>query len=354
VNDRFIPIRKYTNYLSQTFFTSDAETDYQKDLKTVLNLTFPAGGLPSFAKKKTVVSFKKPKVIKELSSGKTQDFDYYSHLLIWPEPNFLVAAHKNELQFYKLTDSVVTSYKISEDKISLIFENNGKYCVCANQQVGILDFFAVDQTQNLEIGKICVSSCNIKSKSCSLIGTRIGSIELIDLRLGKIQTIHEDPIDNSTVCAISPCPSGNEVLCGRNSDQIYIFDIRKMDSPVAKIEHHKSAIRALQWQDSRYFYSGGGNSDKTLCKWDVADTDKPIKTFFIGCQILDIHLLQNKNMAITTGLGNSGVSFLNEKHNTKFHQKSYHTGYPLYSVLSSDKNELAILDEKGKLVILKV
>lgn len=91
------------------------------------------------------------------------------------------------------------------------------------------------------------------------------------------------------VCGIKWNPNGSLLASGGNDNLVHVWDIRKMQIPITKIESHTAAVRALDWcpWEHNMLASGGGSGDTKLIITNV-DKSRKEKEMTTGSQVCAI------------------------------------------------------------------
>lgn len=113
------------------------------------------------------------------------------------------------------------------------------------------------------ISSICWNGSNLLS-----YGRRDGLVFHNDVRISSptFQEYHKQE-----VCGLAWSPCGTQLALGGNDNLLTIWDNRKFDRPLHKIQDHTAAVKALAWSPNqrRILASGGGTADKTIRIWNT-------------------------------------------------------------------------------------
>ncbi|EOB12389.1 APC/C activator protein CDH1 [Nosema bombycis CQ1] len=194
--------------------------------------------------------------------------DFYSNLIDWSGDKVYFAIEDSLFchNFYKsntvlvktFNDSIITSLKSIQNSIFL------------GTNSGDLFSFNLDKLKSDKFSyhksRIGVLGLN---KNDIITGSRDKRIKVIDFRSGKII----ETIMNHTqeVCGMDLNKTKTYLATGGNDNKLFIYDYRKLNTPLKKCTEHKAAIKAISWSpnNSNQLVTGGGTADKTVKLWDI-------------------------------------------------------------------------------------
>ena len=130
-------------------------------------------------------------------------------------------------------------------------------------------------------------------------GSRDSSILTYDLRVSDKPIIkfagHTDE-----VCGLKWSPEGHLLASGGNDNKVFLWNLSKKE-PVAQINEHNSAVKAMAWSphQQNLLLTGGGYTDKTIKIWNTLSMTK-ISEIVTDSQVCNLLFSKNSNEFLST------------------------------------------------------
>jgi WD40 repeat protein len=159
------------------------------------------------------------------------------------------------------------------------------------------------RTVNAQNPRHCVIRTDSIDSHLFYAGNFWGNIARIDTRLEHLDYPITYEKKSGEICGMSVC--GDFVATGDNNNNIYIWDVKKLDVPFFSYSSHNAAVKALEFSpfNSSLLASAGGTDDRTIQIWDIkkqeqiciAETEK---------QTCNLHWMSRDTLFTTHGFGN--------------------------------------------------
>jgi cell division cycle protein 20 (cofactor of APC complex) len=183
---------------------------------------------------------------------------------------------------------VLVHEAVESDYINVVrFSPNGKLAAVGTDfgEMFTFDLARLDSPTAFE-HEHGISALAWKSNTSFVAGDPAGDLYLWDIRSHSkvaIKGQHRDRIVGLTVS------KDGLFAFGDNEKMVNIWDERRLDRALFKLDSHKSAVRAMQWcpWDSNILATGGGIDDGTIC-FHNTDTGKLVKSVSTSFQICDL------------------------------------------------------------------
>ena len=254
--------------------------------------------------------------------------DFYCNIFDWGSNGLIAIGSDNKIYIYdvineeikheyslgnKLTiPNFVSSVKWNPNSTYLaVGLNNGRLYIFYAATFEVVCIFYREDNPFMKLNIYAISW---RDKYCLSISS-VGRIFHIDLRCSNICDLKEEKgivcHELHKICGLKWDNSMKFLASGGYDNIVNIWDYRNVNEIRNNFQGHKSAIKALDWNNNKagILITGGGTYDKSIKMWDINKTNnKPIFHINTGSQISSVFWNYNysrENQFITSH-GNPG------------------------------------------------
>lgn len=230
-------------------------------------------------------------------------------------------------------------------------------------ELGFLSIFDIRRVQSNAFDPIRsyyfvdhgVSALRFIDNNHIVTGDRTGGLHHWDLRhSNNSPTVSRSECHLDRIVSIAVHPNKLQFATGGNGHIVNVWDVRNQQTPMFVLDHHSSAVRALDWcpWEHNILATGGGLDDGRIC---IIDTHlgKMVKSTETGFQICK--LIWSRHYKEIVSLASTDAEQIEIRRypdidSVALHFKG-HNARPLHSSLSPDGQVLATMsgDETVKL-----
>lgn len=160
--------------------------------------------------------------------------------------------------------------------------------------------------------RIASISSNPMDNNIFATGDQHGIMKIFDLRQDDLIDENRVAEDQYEICSLKFSPDGTYIAEGRNSNRVYLWDLRKNDVPIFKLKNHKASVKGIDWVNKDYFITGGGIKCQRIFVW-FKDSSQPINSKNLGAQITGIRVISD-NIFISLGFSLNCIKILKFDH----------------------------------------
>ncbi|EPR79688.1 WD domain containing protein [Spraguea lophii 42_110] len=283
--------------------------------------------------------------------------DFYSNILDWKKNHlaysvdgsiFLYNFYNSECEEIEIFDKCsISSVKFNDDgELLAIGSSNGDLKIINVNTKKVVDSI----THNSRVSVIEWDGNTI------LTGSRDRSIKFLDKRKSMKQKTFS--FHHQEVCGLKLNKDKQLIASGGNDNFIFIFDKRKVTPPLGKIAHHRAAVKALSWSQSRsnILCSGGGTADKNICIWDTnLLTSEPLcKSVNSKSQVCNVFWTKNNQIISTHGYSKNDARIYAAPSINPLKVYLSHRTRVTQLAVSDDEKYFATAGSDSKLIIWKI
>lgn len=243
----------------------------QADQRALLSPTRLASRVPRPSAHRTV-----PKVPSLILESPELIDDYYLNLLDWSSTNNLAVALNRAVYRWNGATKKVTKMlevRAHDDYVaSVSWMDDGRYLAVGTAKADLIlyDVVAQKRVRVLRGHRGRISSLSWNGYLLSS-GARDATIRNWDVRVADAETSRFSG-HVQEVCGLKWQPTGSLCASGSNDNLLNIHELRRPDTPLYTLRHHRAAVKGLAWcpWDTKVLASGGGTADRMIRLWDTS------------------------------------------------------------------------------------